>query len=169
MEVSISNQVYVFFVMVAAGMGISLLFDIFRTWRRLLRPGNISTGIGDLLYWLLVSAGVFFIIFIVNNGELRWFELVGIILGSLLYFLAFSHFCLTALTALTKFMAKIILVILKIVLTPFAFLYKMIKSPIIWIAKWIGKVFRKTGRGCKKAGARMGRSVKKLILVSRKS
>ncbi len=169
MEVSVSAQAYVFFVMVAAGLGSGLVFDMFRAWRRLLRPGSVSTGIGDLLFWLLVSVGIFFVIFTVNNGEIRWFELVGLILGGLIYFLAFSHSCLGALTAVIKFFAKIILFLLKIILTPLVFLYKMIKSPLLWMGGLFRRFFRRTGRGLKKTAAHMGRGVKKLILVSKKS
>lgn len=169
MAVSTSGQVYVFLATVAAGVGTGLLFDLFRAWRMLLRPGNLSTGIGDLLFWLLVSVGVFLVIFTVNNGELRWFELLGIILGSLTYFLAFSHCCLKTITALSKFLIKIVLVILKIVLTPLAFLYKIVNKVAGRIGRIFGRIFRKIGRGCKKVGSRMDRSVKKLILVSRKS
>lgn len=169
MEVSVTSQVYVFFVMAAAGIGCGFLFDLLRVWRRLLRPGKISTGISDLIFWLVISASIFAIIFTVNNGELRWFELLGLILGCMIYFLAFSHICMKVVSAIAKFLAKILIWILKIVLTPIAFLYRMVKRPFVWIGRKLGKLFLRGGRTCKKMCGKMGTGAKRFLLVKKKS
>lgn len=169
MEVSVSNQVYVFFIMVLAGLGCGFLFDLTRVWRKLLRPGKVSTGASDLIFWLLISAGLFFTVFTVNNGELRWFELLGLMFGCIIYFLAFSRICMTVFGAVAKFLAKILLTIFKIVLTPIVFLYRMVKRPFVWIGRLFGKLFGRTGRLCRQTCRRMGKSVKNFMLVKRKS
>lgn len=169
MEVSVSSQVYVFLVMAAAGIGCGFLFDLLRVWRRLLRPGKISTGISDLIFWLIVSASIFAILFTINNGELRWFELLGLILGSMIYFLAFSRTCMKVVSAVAKFLSKILLWIFKIVLTPIVFLYRMVKRPFVWIGRRLGRLFQSGGRTCKKMCDWMGKGAKKFLLVKKKS
>ena len=60
MEVSVSNQLYVFLVMFAAGATAGAIFDIFRIIRRTFRTGMLTTSLSDILFWLLISAGMFF-------------------------------------------------------------------------------------------------------------
>lgn len=147
MEVSVSNQLYVFLVMVAAGAAAGAVFDIFRIIRRTFRTGMLTTSLSDILFWLLISAGMFLVMFAVNNAQMRWFEAIGILLGGVVYFLALSRLFMKVIGAVFGFVVKIFLFILKIVLTPLAFLYKMIKRPFVW-------VFTKTARLFKRAEKR---------------
>ena len=169
MEVSVSQQAYVFFMMILAGGGAGILFDIFRVWRKIVRPGRVSTGISDILFWTLIGIGLFAVIYNVNNGELRVFEFMGIFIGALVYFLVFSHMCVAVFTGIAKILAKITLLILKIVLTPLIFLYKMIKRPILWIFNTFASIFSKVGTGAKRTGGKIGRGIKHFHMVSKKS
>ena len=169
MEVSVSHQIYVFAMMILAGGGAGLLFDLFRVWRKIVRPGRVSTGISDMLFWILAGIGLFSVVYNVNNGELRWFEFMGILIGALIYFLVFSHICITVFNGIAQILAKITLLILKIVLTPLVFLYKMIKRPVLWIAQPIKRMFFKLGVGAKRTGGKMKRGIKKFRMVSKKS
>jgi len=169
MEVSTSQQLYVFLVMIAAGAGVGMLFDIFRVWRRIVRPGRVSTGVSDIVFWAAVGAGVFSVIYNVNSGELRGFEFIGLLIGALAYFLMLSRICLIIFNGIAHILAKITLLILKIVLTPLAFLYRMIKRPVLWIFNTLRRIFAKLGSGTKHIGIKTCRGIKRFHMVSKKS
>ena len=132
MEVSISGQLYVFLAMSVCGVCSGLIFDIFRAIRKTFSGSNLTTSLSDILFWLIISLGMFFALFTISGGEIRWHEIIGVILGSVIYFLTISHLFVTLLVILIHFTSKIFLTILKIILTPLVFLYKMIKRPLYW-------------------------------------
>lgn len=169
MQISTTHQLYVFLIMAASGAIASLLFDLFRVWRRIIRPGLISTGISDLIFWIMAGTGIFAVMFNVNSGEARWYEFMGLILGAIIYFLVFSRMCLAFFGAIANVLAKIVVIILKIVLTPIVFLYKMIKTPVLWVFRPLWKLFRKTAGSTKRSGARLKRGIKRLWLARRKT
>lgn len=169
MEVSVTNQLYVFLVMVLAGMGAGAVFDIFRIIRRTFRPGALTTSLSDLLFWLLISAGMFFTMFVVNNAEMRWYEAIGILLGGVIYFLALSRLFMKVIGTVFGFAVKIFLFILKIILTPFVFMYKMIKRPVVWLGRKAARLLKKGGKKTAGLFDGMRKGVKKLKLVSKKS
>lgn len=169
MEVSVSNQLYVFFVMVLCGACAGVLFDLLRALRRAFGANAFTTSLGDILFWLIISIGVYMTIFMFNYGQIRWHEIIGIILGSVIYFLAFSRAIMKIMELLFKFFTKIFQIIFKIVLTPLIFLYKMIKRPLYYILGKMGRVFHKSKTKMSGFLGKMLIGIKKFALVLRKS
>lgn len=169
MEVSVSNQLYVFFVMILCGVCAGVLFDLLRALRRAFGANSFTTSVSDILFWLAISIGVYMTIFMFNYGQIRWYEIIGIILGSVIYFLALSGIIMKILGALFNFFTKIFQFIFKIILTPLVFLYKMIKRPLFYIVGKVGRVFR--GAKSRSLGLveKMRMSLRKLRLVLKKS
>ena len=132
MEVSVSEQLYVFLAMSVCGACSGVVFDIFRVIRKTFSCSNLTTSLSDILFWLIISLGMFFALFSISGGEIRWHEAIGVVLGSIIYFLTISRLFMTVFGALMCFVVKIFLTILKIILTPLVFLYKMIKRPLYW-------------------------------------
>lgn len=168
MEVSVSNQLYVFAVMLLCGAGAGVLFDIFRALRKTFGASMLTTSVGDIVFWLCISIGLFGAVFTVNYGELRWFEIIGVILGGIIYFLSVSRLFMCMLEWVLGFVLKIFLTIFKIILTPFVFLYKMIKKPLLCAGMGAQRLFRGIGRkagilsgGIRKNIRGFGRAVKK--------
>lgn len=133
MEVSVSGQLYVFLAMSVCGACSGVVFDIFRVIRKTFLCSNLTTSLSDILFWLIISLGMFFSLFSISGGEIRWHEIIGVVLGSIIYFLTISRLFMALLGAVMRFVTKIFLTILKIILTPLVFLYKMIKRPLYWI------------------------------------
>lgn len=169
MEISVSEQLYVFLTMVLTGAGAGMLFDLFRVIRASFHTRALSVNLFDLLYWLVMSISVFLILFMVNNGELRWYEVIGLVLGCVIYFLSLSALFQRVIKTLLRFFAKIFLTIFKIVLTPAVFLYKMIKRPLFWVISKIRRLLRRTGRGITQAGSGAVKGLKRLKLVIKKT
>jgi len=165
MEVSVSGQLYVFLAMSICGVCSGMVFDIFRVIRKTFLCSNLTTSLSDILFWLIISFGMFFALFSISGGEIRWHEAIGVLLGSIIYFLTISHLFMTVLGALMRFALKIFLTILKIILTPLVFLYKMIKRPFYWVFKR----FQHTAHRFSLLYAWVKHSFKKLRLVMKKS
>ena len=117
------NQLYIFLCFFLTGIVIGVLFDIFRILRRSFKTWDIITYIQDFIFWILTGVILLYSIFTFNNGELRAFVFVGILLGVTLYILLISKFFI-------KIAVKIILIIKKILFYPINFIKKHIIKPI---------------------------------------
>ena len=85
------NQAYLFLVFSLTGVAIGILFDSFRILRRTFKTSNIITYIEDVLYWILTGFLILYNIWYFNNGEIRIYMFLGIILGVLIYMSTLSN------------------------------------------------------------------------------
>lgn len=63
------------------GIFISFLYDILRVYRRLFPHGLFWVSVEDLVFWIYCSAEVFFLMHREGDGNLRWFAVLGAMLG----------------------------------------------------------------------------------------
>ena len=117
------NQLYIFLCFFLTGIVIGILFDIFRILRRSFKTWDIVTYIQDFIFWILSGVILLYSIFTFNNGELRAFVFIGILLGITLYILLISKYFI-------KIAVKIVLIIKKILFYPINFIKKHIIKPI---------------------------------------
>lgn len=128
----ITNQAYLFLIFVINGIFIGLLFDLFRILRISFKTKDFVTYIEDIIFWIITGAIVLYSIFTFNNGEIRLFMFLAIVIGVILYMTLFSHYIITLSVHVIKLFKKI-----------FGFIYKIIKVPFTYICKIIKKVFFK--------------------------
>ena len=129
------NQLYIFLCFFLTGIVIGVLFDIFRILRRSFKTWDIVTYVQDFIFWILTGVILLYSIFTFNNGELRAFVFVGILLGVTLYILLISKFFI-------KIAVKIILMIKKILFYPINLIKKYIIKPISeFVIKYIIRPF----------------------------
>lgn len=105
------NQAYLFIVFSLTGVIIGILFDIFRILRRTFKTNNIITYIEDILFWILTGILILYNIWYFNNGEIRIFMFLGIIMGILIYISTLS-------SILIKIFTKILLTLKNIIILP---------------------------------------------------
>ena len=129
----IMNQIYLFFIFIANGIFIGILFDFFRILRKSFKTSDIITYFEDLLFWILTGISILYFIFVFNNGEIRLFIFLGIAIGITLYMLIFSSFFIKINVTITTFLKNIISKILGIILIPFKFIKKLFFKPISFI------------------------------------
>lgn len=124
----ITNQAYLFLIFTLNGIIIGILFDVFRILRRTFKTNDIITYLQDLIFWILAGISVLYFIFEFNNGELRMYIFIAIILGLILYMLTFSAYIIKINVAILKFLKTIIIKLFTLILLPFKYLYKLIKK-----------------------------------------
>ena len=85
------DQAYLFIVFSLTGVVIGILFDFFRILRRSFKTSNIITYVEDVLFWILTGVLILYNIWYFNNGEIRIYMFLGIIIGTLIYMSTLSN------------------------------------------------------------------------------
>lgn len=146
----ITTQTNLFLIFIINGFLIGLLFDFFRILRKTFKTNDIMTYIEDILFWILTGCIILYSIFVFNNGEIRLFLFIGIILGILLYMLFLSSHIIKVNVTIINFLKKIISSILNILLTPLKYIYQIIRKlffkPVSFLIINIRKNFTKSFR-----------------------
>ena len=138
-----NNQAFLFVIFVINGILIGILFDIFRVLRKSFKTSDIITYIEDIMFWIGAGVLTLYFIFCYNNGEIRFFIFLGIILGISIYILTISKYFMKVSIIIISTIKNII----KIIIYPIKLLINIIKKilfrPISFIIINIRKIFIK--------------------------
>ena len=102
------NQAFLFVIFILNGISIGILFDTFRILRKSFKTIDIVTYIEDVIFWILTGVITLFFIFTYNNGEIRLYVFLGIILGILLYMLTISKYIIKVSVKIILFLKEIL-------------------------------------------------------------
>lgn len=67
------------------GVIITFIYDLFRIARRIIPHGWFLLSLEDLAFWILATAGIFYMLYYENSGMFRWFSVIGAGMGMFLY------------------------------------------------------------------------------------
>ena len=102
------DQAYLFIVFSLTGVVIGILFDFFRILRRSFKTSNIITYVEDVLFWILTGVLILYNIWYFNNGEIRIYMFLGIIMGLLIYMLTLSNIIVSLFSKILKMLIRIL-------------------------------------------------------------
>ena len=125
----VENQAYLFLVFSLTGVVLGVLFDFFRVLRKTFKTGDFVTYIEDILYWILAGIIILYNIWFFNDGEIRVFMILGILMGAIIY-------CLT----LSPIFIKIEYFFIKKIKGVFTLLYNILKIPIEFMINLLKKI-----------------------------
>lgn len=134
----VENQAYLFLVFSLTGVFIGALFDIFRALRKSFKTSNIITYIEDIIFWILTGTLIIYNIWYFNDGEIRIYMFLGIIIGILIYLLTLS-------TIFSKISVLIFNLIKRIIILPL----KPTKKICTFISKKVVFLINKRGKKAK--------------------
>lgn len=86
----INNEFSVFLAFILIGIIISFLFDFFRILRRVYQTPDFITIIQDIAFWIISGIILLSGIFILNEGKIRAYLFIGILVGILFYIITLS-------------------------------------------------------------------------------
>ena len=129
---TIGHEALLFGISMLAGAGLFLLYDILRIIRRILPHGTVAVGIEDFFYWLGCTGGVFVMLYRENDGMVRGFALLGMAVGTVLYYLLLSRY----VVSLHVFLLKSVLQLLHKV-------FGVLFGPVIRLGKKVGRFLKK--------------------------
>ncbi|WP_094605255.1 hypothetical protein SPSIL_003480 [Sporomusa silvacetica DSM 10669] len=143
-----STQVKTFWVIMATGIILGILFDTYRILRWRFRPPLLITSVTDLIYCLLAAAIAFAALLISNWGELRLYVVIALFSGLFFYYRLASRHVMKLIVSLFKLTAKFLHMAKKIVvfifIRPLVVIIRMFFSPIkimgrkykCWYKRW---------------------------------
>ena len=103
------------------GVEITFLYDILRILRRVFAHGTGMVSLEDIAFWIYCAGKVFLLMFRESNGNLRWFAVLGAVLGMYLY-----H------RTLSPLMVKYVSGFLNMLLNP---IHKALRISVRWVKK----------------------------------
>lgn len=86
------DQSYIFMATVYGGLIAGIIYDVYRSLRRVLHAGKAVTAVFDILFSLCALAIAAGVLYTVNKGELRAYTFLGFALGFAIYIVGISHF-----------------------------------------------------------------------------
>lgn len=81
----IREQIYFLLTTVCCGMFVMSGYDFLRLWRWIIPHSKLWIWIEDIFYWSFLSIPVFVMFYRMIDGVLRWYGLVGMLAGGILY------------------------------------------------------------------------------------
>jgi len=157
MEVSSSHQMYVFLLCVLLGLGCGAFFDFQRCIRKKFFAGILRTTFEDTLFVFVCIGAVIALSFFFNNGQIRYYQILGSVSGALFY-AAF----------LSKLVSKIFLFVFgvteKIVVKPFL---RLCKTAIIPLG-YLRDALKTQCKGFKRLSARAFKALRNSLKMLKK-
>lgn len=105
---SLASQFYAFVVTILMGLIIGVFFDLYRVTKRLVRPGRVFRYLGDVLFWVICTFTVFFMLLVGNWGEIRLYVIIGVLVGTSVYIKFFSGFVIWLLDKIFNIITRIV-------------------------------------------------------------
>ena len=125
-----SGQAFIFMLTVIIGLCAGILYDIFRLFRSYIRHPNVLTHLQDLIFWLLVTAGMLYVFVNYFLGQIQGFAILGAGTGMILYFAAISSLFLKAAKIVLDFLLEMINRIYNIVAAPIRGFFRLLLLPL---------------------------------------
>lgn len=131
------------------GIFITFVYDLLRIFRRVLRHNGFFVALEDLGFWVYCGAEVFLLMYHESNGSLRWFAVLGALVGMFLYkkliSSLFVKYTSLVLCKILEFLGRILGVVWK---------------PVRILCRRTGGEACKAGRGLKRIAGRVMRRIK---------
>ena len=84
MILGIEKELAVFIQAVLTGNLLYLAYCVLRVFRRIIKHNLFLVSLQDLLYWIATGCYLFAKIYQTSNGMIRWYFVVGVLLGGIL-------------------------------------------------------------------------------------
>lgn len=120
-------------------MIVAFIYDIFRVRRKAIKSSNLIVYFEDFIYWIIVAIVLFAVIYQSNEGEIRGYLILGVVIGIILYGLLLSKIVMTVFLFVVKMLYKAAVTIFGILLFPLRIIFKILRIPAKHIYKTMSK------------------------------
>lgn len=167
------NQTSLFLIFTINGVLIGIIFDIFRILRKTIRTSDFVTYMEDFLFWIITSILLLYSIFTYNNGELRFFMFLAVILGFTLYLFTISSYLIKINVKIINTIKKVFIKVFHAIYKPFIQIFKILKKiiskPILFIIINIRKNMKNIKNNLKNKKRKNDNKFKNTNKISKKS
>lgn len=136
------------------GVLLLVIYDFLRIERRLISHNSFFIALEDLIYWMIAGLLIFRMMYNLNDGIIRGFSIMAMVIGMLLYHHILSNYFVDITSGILIKIKNIIFAIINFMLKPFRLLTKGLKrilSFLVSIFKKLTKSLQKTLKNSKKA------------------
>ncbi|MBF7082696.1 spore cortex biosynthesis protein YabQ [Desulfallas sp. Bu1-1] len=155
----VTSQFMVFLYTILTGALAGLVYDIYAGFGYVFRLRKAGILVGDLIFWLVMTPLVYALLLHYNQGEVRFFVLLGLGGGAALYFYLFRDRVrvlviriIQLVIRFLRFIARVIIWLAAAVVFPFRLVYTIVSFP-----------FRLTGQVLGKTGPWLAALIKRLV------
>ena len=114
------------------GVILLIMYDVFRILRRIIRHNSFFIFLEDIIYWVVSSILIFRMMYRQNNGIIRGFAILAILVGMFMYHGSVSDLLVNtisgAINGVLHIIIKCITTVLMFILKPFKFVFKGLKK-----------------------------------------
>ncbi|CAH0122001.1 spore cortex biosynthesis protein YabQ [Paenibacillus sp. CECT 9249] len=144
---SLHIQLMTVLAMLASGVCMGIVFDSYRVVSGQLYFPKWTKPVLDIVYWLLATGFVFRVLYVNNQGEVRFYVFLGLFLGVWFYFLFISSITVKIVVILIKAVKQFIWFLVRFfdvtVVRPIILLYRLLRilaGFLLAISIFIGKM-----------------------------
>lgn len=119
-------EMYAFIAAIACGMLSVILWNITEALRSSIRAKTVINGLLDVIWWVVIAVVFCMCMWEIINLRIRAFEFIGVGIGAIVCHITLARPIRYVCGRIFAFFLKIIQLIFKILLTPGAFLYKIL-------------------------------------------
>lgn len=123
---TLSTQFLTIITMVAGGIYLGAAIETFRRFEPFWRKRVIFSYFIEICFWLLQTLILFFLLYLVNQGELRFYILLAILCGFAMFKSLFE-----------SIYKRILERVIRIIISIYRFSYQLILTVIVRPIKWI--------------------------------
>lgn len=146
MDLSVNIQLWQFVYALLFGAFLGVFYDVFRIIRNIINNGKMLIIFEDIIYLFVSSVLTFCFAFFINNGQLRFFIIIGIVLGLIVYYFTVGFIVMKSVNFIILLLKKIFGFVFALIIFPFVKIFILLKP---FLRKTL-KFFRKINFFCKK-------------------
>lgn len=95
------------------GAVITIVYDVLRIFRRVISHGNFWISAEDFVFWIWTSLWVLSVLYRKNDGSIRIYTILAMVLGMIVYHQTVSEFLVKGLSGILKKILNLLLYPLK--------------------------------------------------------
>ncbi len=125
---SIATQTKNFLLSLGFGFLMGIFYDLFRIVRISISKGKTATIISDILYCIFLCFALFLFCLTVNEGEIRFYLLLGSLAGFFVYYFSLGIIIFSFSEQLITFIKKVIKSVFNVIFYPFRFIFGKLRN-----------------------------------------
>lgn len=98
----VAEELYKVLVTILYGVASTFTYDILRILRRCVPHNIVAVSVEDMLYWIALSICTFALLIRINDGGVRFYFLIGAVLGAILYSLTVGKHIVSIISAILR-------------------------------------------------------------------
>ncbi|MDF2607163.1 MAG: hypothetical protein K0R15_831 [Clostridiales bacterium] len=136
-------QASIFGATILCGIGMGVIYDSIRIFRRIVPHNNFVIAIEDLIYWICCSIFLFYVLYSKDDGVIRGFSILGVMVGLCIYYISISKAYVKATVWTINKIKNFILALIKLLTAPIRFIYNFLKKFTRKPRKYVVKQLKK--------------------------